>query len=88
MKDVSGVSMPEPPKPGKDPSIVSLPKAARILNEKGIDISYGQLLRLVKAGKLPSYRNGIRYYVSIDVLLWYFSDPSSPLWDIIKTLPQ
>jgi hypothetical protein len=87
MKDLQAVvSMPKPPKstepqePDKDPSIVSLPKAVSYLAKKGINISLGRLRRLVMTGEIPSFKSGNRYYVSISVLLWYFTDPSSPLW--------
>jgi hypothetical protein len=80
MKNDVSVVVSVPEEPGKDPSPVTLPKAVRILKGKGVDISVGKLRRLVKMGKIPSFRMGNRYYVSIRVLLDYFGDASSPLW--------
>jgi hypothetical protein len=80
MKTFPVLSMPEPQEPDKDPSIVSLPKAVSYLAKKGINISLGRLRRLVMTGEIPSFKSGNRYYVSVDVVLWYFTDPSSPLW--------
>ncbi|GBU20179.1 hypothetical protein R80B4_00054 [Fibrobacteres bacterium R8-0-B4] len=64
----------------KDESIVSLPKAAEICKKEGIGLSYSKLRRLVKTDKIPSFKIGNRYYLSMDVLRNAITDTSSPLW--------
>jgi len=79
MEDVTNmttVSIPAAPKP----EIVSLPMAAELCEKEGIGLSYGRLLRLLRARKIPSFRSGNRFYLSMAALREAIRDTNSPLW--------
>jgi hypothetical protein len=67
---------PAPPKP----TIVTLPKAADICKAEGIGLSYRQLRGLVMSRRLQHFKNGPRYYVSMEIIRAAVKDPNSPLW--------
>jgi hypothetical protein len=64
--------------------VYTLPKAAEMCRREGLNLSYSQLRGLVMTGRLKSFRNGKRWYVSFSLLKKALTDPDSTLWDSVK----
>ncbi|MDR2593027.1 MAG: helix-turn-helix domain-containing protein [Chitinispirillales bacterium] len=63
--------------------VYTLPKAAEACKREGLNLSYSQLRGLVASGRLKSFKNGRRFYVSMALLRAALKDPNSTLWDSI-----
>ena len=63
--------------------VYSLPKAAEACRREGLNLSYSQLRGLVMSGRLKSFRNGKRWYLSMSLLRAALKDPNSTLWDSV-----
>jgi len=63
------------------PEIMSLPKAAKLLESEGTGLSYARLLKLLREGRLPHYRSGQRFYVCPAVIRAAILDPNSTVWE-------
>jgi len=60
--------------------VLTQPQAAKVCAREGIGLSYRQLRQLVMTGRLKSFRNGKRWYVSMSLLRQALKDPASSLW--------
>lgn len=78
------VTLPGAAEPGKAKEIVTLKRAAELCKSEDIELSYRMLRGLVMSKRLPSFRSGTRYYVSMAFLRGAVKDPASQLWNTEK----